>query len=187
MVLKFREFYKPEETVTEKKEKKLPAKEKLVEKEVFEEKKEERSFAVFAVGIEWYAIDLGLVSEIVTSFEILSVPHLPQSFAGVINLRGESVPVVDLRKLLKIEAREEVAWVCIITTIGSSKIGLMVDSDVEIVNLEDGRFYALPDCYTKDEAEFLDGIFLIQDRFAGILRPARVIEILTEWRQDENL
>jgi len=184
MALKFREFYKPAEKPP-KTEKKVITKE-VIEKETVQGKIAERSFAIFAVGTEWYAINLDLISEIITSFEILSVPHLPESFSGVINLRGESVPVVDLRKLLKIEEAETKTRICVITMIRSSKIGLLVDSDVEIVNLADGRFYPLPDCYTKDEAKFLEGIFLVEDKLAGILIPERVIEVLTEWRSEDE-
>jgi len=146
----------------------------------------ERSFAIFAVGFEWFAIDLDSILEILHSFEIISVPHMPDSFCGVTSLRGESVPVVDSQKLLKQESKIGGAKSCIITLMDATKIGFLVDSDVEVVNLNQGRFCPLPDCYTKDEAKFLEGIFWIGDKFVGIIKPNQALEVLTEWRKENE-
>lgn len=158
----------------------------IIDKEVAQVSSEEKSFAFFIIGKELFAIELGSILEILHTFNIVSVPHLPKVFSGVINLRNESVPVADLQKLLKEEKIETETKVCLITLIGSSKIGFLVDSDVEIITSEEGKFYPLPDCYTKEEAEFLDGIFWVKDKFIGILKPKEVMETLAEWREDNE-
>ncbi len=190
MALKFRKFYKEEkdeaqEKLTEGvvKEPEMPAPE-TIEKPI---SKKERSFAIFAVGPEWYGLDLDSIIEILHNYEIIPVPHLPPSFAGVINLRGTSVPVVVLAKLFKFDTRADSINVCIITTVDETKIGLLVDSDVEIVNFEKGRLYPLPNCYTKEESEFLEGIFWLDERFIGILRLKEALNLLTEWRLEDEI
>lgn len=144
--------------------------------------KTERNFAVFTVGKEWYAFDLDLVLEILHTFDIVSVPHLAELFSGVVYLREESIPVVDLRRLLKENSHEPKVRTCLMTMVGSKKIGFLVDSDAEIVGLEAGKFYPLPDCFSKEEADFIEGIFWLDDKFIGILNPQRALEVLGGWR-----
>jgi len=146
----------------------------------------ERNFAVFLVGGEWFGIDLNSIMEILHDFDVIPVPHLPAAFAGVTNLRGESLPVVDMRKLLnEPEVKAEIVS-CLITTVGRAKIGFLVDSDVEIVNAETGRLYPLPGFYTKEEMKFLESIFWFKDKFIGILKPEPTLEVLTEWRMENE-
>lgn len=146
----------------------------------------ERSLAVFGVGTEWYAVDLDTILEIMHDFEVVGVPHLPEAYAGVINLRGESVPVVDLRALLHEPGVQDSARTCLVTAVGNAKLGFLVDSDVEIVSVSDGRMHGLPACYTKDEGKFLEGVFWMGERFIGVLRLAQTLEVLTEWRFDNE-
>lgn len=146
----------------------------------------ERNYAVFLVGPEWFGIDLNSIMEILHDFDLIPVPHLPAAFAGVTNLRGESLPVVDLPKLLKEPAGAAGMKSCLITVVGRTKIGFLVDSDVEIVNIEAGKLYPLPGFYAKDEAKFLEGIFWFKDKFIGIIKPEPTLEALTEWRIDNE-
>lgn len=192
MALKFRDFYKPKKKpVEEPKETEVVVQKPVIlempEREPISKDNTERSFAVFAVGQEWFAVDLDATLEILHEFETVLVPHLPESFSGVVNLRGESVPVVNLQKLLKEKSRPNGTRTCLITLINSTKIGFLIDSDVEIIKFVEGKFYPLPDCYTAEEAKFLEGIFWVGDRFVGILRPDQAFEVLTEWRlENEN-
>jgi chemotaxis signal transduction protein len=146
----------------------------------------ERNYAIFLVGPEWFGIDLNSILEILHDFDLIPVPHLPAAFAGVTNLRGESLPVVDLPKLLKEPVGTAGMKSCLITIVGRTKIGFLVDSDVEIVNIEAGRLYPLPGFYTKGETKFLEGIFWFKDKFIGIIKPEPTLEALTEWRIDNE-
>lgn len=183
MKLKFRQFYNSKEEGE-----RLPAAEVSSEREVTEVltkiEKKERSFAIFSVGEEWYGVELDRILEILHDFEIIPVPHLPPVYCGVTNLRGESVPVVVMSKLLNQISKGENKS-CIITVVHKNKIGLLVDSEVEIYNIEKGKLYPLPDCYTKEESEFLEGIFWQGERFIGILRVERALSLLSEWRSNE--
>uniref|UniRef100_A0A7C4TCQ3 CheW-like domain-containing protein n=1 Tax=candidate division WOR-3 bacterium TaxID=2052148 RepID=A0A7C4TCQ3_UNCW3 len=189
MALKFRKFYKPEEPQKEEVIQSVPINQTATTEELKEPvilKKEERTFAIFSVGSEWYGIDLDSIVEVLHNFEIVPVPHLPQSFMGVINLRGESVPVVLMSELLKQKTRMEGTKVCIISMVGNNKTGLLVDSEVEIVNYDKGKLYPLPDCFSKEEAEFLEGIFWYDNRFIGILRIENALSLLIKWRLEDE-
>lgn len=146
----------------------------------------DRSFAVFAVSGEWFCVDLDSTLEILHSFNVVSVPHLPETFSGVTNLRGESVPVVDMKKLLKVSEDRSTENICLIMKIDGAKIGFLISSEVEIVNSNQGKIYPLPGCYTRDEARFLEAIFWSGNRFIGMVRPKEALEVLTNWEPRPN-
>lgn len=141
-----------------------------------------RKFALFDVGKEKYCIDLDNITEILHIFEIVPAEHLPESFAGITRLHGKSIPVIDMHKLLSEETCDGTTHACVLTMIRSSPIGLLVDSDVTIATSRKGRLLPLPDCFTKEEAEFLEGIFWLGDSLYGILKPQPMVASLARWR-----
>jgi purine-binding chemotaxis protein CheW len=141
-----------------------------------------RKFALFAVGKEKFCIDLDNVNEILDTCEVVPAVHLPECFAGITKLHGASVPVINMRKLLNEDDVGASARACVLTTVRSTSVGLLVDSDVTIAALRKGKLLPLPDCYTKEEAEFLEGIFWLGDSLFGILKPQQVVEGLAQWR-----
>lgn len=141
-----------------------------------------RKFALFDVGKEKYCIDLDNITEVLHTFEIIPAAHLPKSFAGITKLHGKSIPVVDMHMLLSEEKCDAATRACLLTTVRSSLVGLLVDSDVTIATSRKGRLLPLPDCFTKEEAEFLEGIFWLEDSLFGILKPQPMVASLARWR-----
>lgn len=163
-----------------------PKKSKPAEAPVEKNKSEEHSYAVFAVGKEKFAIDLDYITEILHTFKIISVPHLPEMFSGVVKLRGASIAVINLQTLLKGEKTETEVRPCLITKVGTRAMGFLVDSDVVIIAAGQGRLCPLPDSFTKEEVKFLEGIFWTDQTFVGILKPKEMLEVLTQWRQENE-
>jgi len=165
---------------------------KIIEKPAKEIKQKipsvkEKGFALFAVGSELYSIDMDSIFEILHDFEITNVSHLPAFFEGVTNLRGESIPVVNLKKLLDLEPGKHDFQVCIISELARVKTGFLIDSDIEIVKSSDIQFFPLPDCYSPDEQKFLEGIIEHKNRLIGVLKLDQALKILTERRSiDED-
>jgi purine-binding chemotaxis protein CheW len=191
MALKFRQFYKPKPEPEGAETEQTAATAEIQPQataegplEVPRPRTEERSFAIFGVGPEWYAVDLDSIIEILHDFEIVSVPHLPGSFTGVTNLRGESVPIVNMQTLLRETPRQDSVRVCIVTLVRQVKIGFLADTDVEIIALDKGRYYSLPNCFSKEEAGFLEGIFWTDNRFIAVLKCEEALNTLTEWRSE---
>ena len=163
-----------------------PKQSKSTEVPVEKNRSEEHSFAVFAVGKEKFAINLDYITEILHTFKIVSVPHLPEMFSGVVKLRGASIAVIDLQTLLKGEKIETEVRPCLITKVGTRTMGFLADSDVAIIAAGQGRLCPLPDSFTKEEVKFLEGIFWTDQTFVGILKPKEMIEVLTQWRQENE-
>jgi hypothetical protein len=50
---------------------------------------------------------------------------------------------------------------------------------------DEGFIHTLPDCYTKEEAGFIDGVLALEDDFMAIINPTGIIHTLTDWK-DSN-
>lgn len=98
-----------------------------------------RQFIVIKLGNEQYGININYIDNIVRMQKITRVPKAQPYFRGVINLRGEIVPVMSLRMKFGLEADEitEKTRIIIIKLDQQSKVGLMVDQVNEVVTLDE--------------------------------------------------
>lgn len=102
-------------------------------------------FLVFNVD-EAYAIELSKVQEIVEMTGITRVPETPSYIAGVMNLRGHVVPVLDIReRFKKAPAAENSSRRCIVLVeFDGNPLGLIVDNVVDLITIEEGAFSEPP-------------------------------------------
>jgi len=98
-------------------------------------------FLTFRIGGENYALDAGLILEILPLLRIAQVPHAPAGVAGLIAYRGRSVPVVDLSELLLGEpARPHISTRLILVHHGEHLLGLIAEQATETMRREAASF-----------------------------------------------
>lgn len=98
-----------------------------------DENTQENKYLLFNLGNEVYGINIGHVTGIEEMQKITDVPDMPDYIRGVINLRGNVIPVMDLRLRFGMEAREYDDRTCIIiVNIGGNSIGFIVDTVAEV-------------------------------------------------------
>ncbi len=144
----------------------------------------EKQVVVFSLADEHYAVDIGEVWEINTVPEITRIPRAPQFIEGVINLRGEIVPIMDLRKRLGLPARphDRETRIMVVQSV-HNRLGLIVDSVREVMKIPEdaiepvGQFGAL-----IDEA-FLRGIVKQEERLVILLD----MQALLDSREQDEL
>lgn len=87
----------------------------------------------FRVGTEEYVIDLRRIREILQPLPITPIPRAPQFLEGVMSLRGEAIPVVDVRKRLGVSSapRPKV----LVVNVAGRLLGLLVDAVAEVVRI----------------------------------------------------
>lgn len=146
----------------------------------------ENKLAVFRVGEEMYAFHLDTIIETLYTYTITPVAHLPEIYKGILTFQNASLPVVSLRELLQSRDTTSSTPVCIVVVMNGDRMGFLADTDIDIVPETMGQRYPLPDCYTLEEAEFLEGIFWLDQRFIGILNPRRMMEVLVGWRKSNE-
>ena len=90
----------------------------------------------FRIGGEDYAVDIMRVREIINPLPVTPVPRAPSFIEGVIRLRSEVIPVVDVRKRFGLPAADPTRRTkFIIARVGGRRIALVVDQVTEVVRL----------------------------------------------------
>ena len=114
---------------------------------------DEEKFLIFRSSNILYAMSTEYVNEIFTSVDITKVPMVPDYIAGVINLRGAVVPIIDFRLLLgRIPEEESCA---IILTIEETSIGILVDSVDQMVDISRSAILPVP---SQNEHKLVTGM-----------------------------
>jgi purine-binding chemotaxis protein CheW len=124
---------------------------------------------VFALDDPRFALPLSMVEHVVRAVEITPLPRAPRVVLGVINARGRIIPVVDIRALLGLPAREiELGDQFIIARTSMRVLALLVDRVIGISEVPEGKVVcaesALPFAgYLRGVVQLEDGIVLIYD------------------------
>lgn len=98
-----------------------------------------KQYIVVKLDNEQYGIDISLIDNIVRMQQITRVPMAQPYFSGVINLRGEIIPVLNLRLRFDLPMKEHTnaTRIIIIKPENNAKIGVLVDEVREVVTLEE--------------------------------------------------
>lgn len=117
-------------------------------------------YIVIQVGEEQYGIDIKFVENIVRMQSITRVPSVQYYFKGVINLRGEVVPVMSLRRKLKLDddVISDKTRIIIIKLEANAPVGVIVDEVKEVVTIENSTIDSVARNSKKDEQSFINGI-----------------------------
>lgn len=123
-----------------------------------EEDTQKGKFLTFTLGNENYGIQIQYVTEIIGIQAITEVPELPEYIKGIINLRGNIIPVMDVRIRFNKNQVEYNDRTCIIVIdIQSVSIGLIVDRVSEVISIPDQEIVPPPKM-NRLENRFIKGI-----------------------------
>lgn len=138
---------------------------------------ETKQYIVVKLDSEQYGIDIKYVDNIVRMQRITRIPKAQPYFKGVINLRGEIVPVMSLRLKFGLKADEysNTTRIIIIKLESQSAVGIIVDEVREVVTLDEENIDK-PNGNTNDEkAAYLSGVGKQEDGLISLLNIAGVI------------
>lgn len=121
---------------------------------------DEIQYIVVKLGDEQYGVDISYVDNIVRLSRITRVPKSQPYFVGVINLRGEVVPIMSLRKRFNLEADEytNATRIIIVRLEDQSIVGFLVDEVREVVNIDPRKVEKPTFKLDEENASFLAGI-----------------------------
>ncbi|MBR4754773.1 MAG: chemotaxis protein CheW [Lachnospiraceae bacterium] len=120
-----------------------------------------KQYIVVNIGSERYGIDITYIDNIVRMQKITRVPKAQDYFKGVINLRGEVVPVMSVRLRMGLEPDEytNASRIIIIKLEQQGSIGLIVDEVQEVVTLDQNEIDRISrDNGSSDRISFINGI-----------------------------
>ena len=124
----------------------------------------------FHLGSEEYGVDISQVQEIIRMVAITHVPRAPHFMEGVINLRGQLIPIVDLRTRFGMPRAEHTKSTRIVVTeIGTKRVGIVVDSVSEVCNIPIESIEDAPEMIAGVGTEYIQGVGKIGTRLIVLL------------------
>ncbi len=133
-------------------------------------------YLTFRLGNEDYGIEIRYVTEIVGMQKITEVPDMPMFVKGVVNLRGQVIPVLDMRLRFNMEPREYDERTCIIVvSINASQVGLVVDTVNEVRNINDDQISPPPRTAGAASAQYIQGMGKVGDEVIILLEGQRLL------------
>ncbi len=142
----------------------------------------ETYLVIFLLAEEAYAIPVSHVQEIqaYAAHEApRQVPDTPEYFEGIIDLRGEFIPVLDLKQhfgLGKIEPSRKTCYVIVHTP--GEKVGILVDAVLEVQKVQDGELTPPPERMLKSiQKDYISGITRLKTKHHDQHNETQVLHI----------
>ncbi len=136
---------------------------------------EGEKFLTFRLNDTAYGVEITRIKEIIEYGGITRIPMTPPCIRGVLNLRGNVVPIVDLAERLECVCDGEVTRrTCVIITEMEDEgdvmdIGFVVDAVEQVVGIQEGHIEAAPAFGTEIKSEYICGMGNVNDRFIILL------------------
>lgn len=141
-----------------------------------------RQYLAFTLNGEVFAIDILQIREIIEYGTLTEVPMMPDTIRGVINLRGQVVPVIDLsarfgRGTSRVARRTCIVIVELPLDDGRQVLGVMVDAVNEVLEIPAADIEPAPCFGARIRTDFIAGMGRVGERFVIILDVARVFSV----------
>ncbi|MFQ3220602.1 MAG: purine-binding chemotaxis protein CheW [Paraglaciecola sp.] len=141
-----------------------------------------RQFLTFVLNTDIYGIDILSIKEIIDYSNITRVPMVPSFIAGMVNLRGNVVPVIDLAKRFSMQISERTKRSSIIIidlnlSEDSMSIGIIVDEVSEVIDVPYLDIIPAPEFGTKIRTDFISGMGKFDQRLFILLNIENVLSI----------
>ncbi|MBW8017163.1 MAG: purine-binding chemotaxis protein CheW [Planctomycetes bacterium] len=140
----------------------------------------EGKYLTFALAHEEYGLEILKVREIIGYMDITAVPQTPDHVKGVINLRGQVIPVVDLRSKFGMDTIDVTEETCIIVVEicqgdRNFQTGIVVDHVQEVLDIAGGDIEAAPQFGSNVDTDFILGMGKIGDTVKILLDIDKVL------------
>lgn len=147
-------------------------------------REEESQYLTFWLADEMFAIGILKIKEIIEYGQITSVPMMPAFVRGVINLRGQVVPVIDLQARFGRSSSPVSKRSCIViievpssNELEAQVIGVVVDSVSEVLSIAPAQIERAPQFGARLRPDFIAGMGKIDEKFVIILHVEKVLSV----------
>ncbi|MDR3211303.1 MAG: chemotaxis protein CheW [Planctomycetota bacterium] len=133
-------------------------------------------YLTFHLGDEDYGLEIRHVTEIISIQKITDVPDLPDFVKGVINLRGQVIPTLDLRLRFGLPAKDYDERTCvIITRMNDIPVGIIVDTVNEVMNIPSETISPPPSVQKGAAHRFVEGLGRVGDSVKILLNAEKLL------------
>ncbi|MCG3420312.1 chemotaxis protein CheW [Oceanobacillus jordanicus] len=140
--------------------------------------KDVRKFIVFTLKNQSYGVDVSQVHSIERLQKVTEVPRTASFIKGVIYLRGNTIPVIDLRERLWIgqtDTTDESRF--LIVEIKGMQVGLLVDAANEVLDIGAEAIEPPPEMIAGVEARYLEGVAKLKDELLILLDLEHILDM----------
>ena len=138
---------------------------------------DEAQVIAFHLGGELHACDIQLVEEVVTKRRVHALPDMPPRLLGMLRLRGELVPVLDVAPLLDLALGTEHPTILVVG-LGESRLGVAVDAAHDVVALTPADYRPAPHT-GGDRDEYVVGVARVDGRLVSLIDLAELLREVT--------
>ena len=137
-----------------------------------------KQYIVVQIGSEKYGIDIGYVDNIIRMQKITRVPKAQSYFKGIINLRGEIVSVMSVRKKMGLEddVITNASRIIILKIEEKGLIGIIVDEVCEVVTLDETQIEPVGESAKNGRELFINGIGKKDDTLISLFEISAIVE-----------
>ena len=130
----------------------------------------------FSIEEEDYGVNIQTVKEVIRIKEISRLPKTPSFVKGVINLRGDVIPTIDLRDKFGLEQREYTETTrVIVAELGGRPVGMAVDSASQVIRISSGDIEPPPPLVGGLSGEYLRGIGKLGEKLVILINIDRIL------------
>lgn len=133
-------------------------------------------FVTFQVAEEGFALPMDQVAEIIRLPKSVGVPLTPNTLVGLANLRGNVLPILDLRRILQLEEAENSDSTRVIVADAGRPIGLIVDKVSKVVNVDESDIEKAEGVQSATNTELLSGVIRVDDTIVQLLDVQQLIK-----------
>lgn len=135
-------------------------------------------FLEFDLGAESFAVPLLTVKEVIPVPDTTPMPNAGDHFVGIMNLRGQIISVIDLRKKMKVKKKEVgLEEAVVIVEMQGVSIGLIVDSINKVLTITSGDVSPVPELKSQINARFIQGVYRGPDKLTVLIDIESILNI----------
>lgn len=139
-----------------------------------------KQFCTFYLNGLYFGVEVLRVQEVIRYQQMTSVPLAPRMIEGLINLRGQIVTAIDLRRRLGLPVRESGELpMNVVVRSDDGAVSLLVDEIGDVVEIEDDNYERAPETLTGIARDLINGVYKLKERLLLILDTEKTISIST--------
>ncbi len=153
---------------------------------------EKDTYLTFTLGKELFAVNVKNVLEVIEQQQITKVPKAPGHILGIMNFRGEILPVVNTRHKFNLNGNLELLNYLVIVYIIESEeqeycVAATADAVNDVIEISADQIKTVPDMGISYDSHFIAGAAKIDEEYVLFIHPEKVFSILTDDISKKNV
>jgi len=137
-----------------------------------------RQFSTFYLENLFFGVDVLQVQEVMRYQPMTPVPRAPGVIEGLINLRGQIVTAIDMRRRLGLPSRPEgYAPIVVVVRTADGAVSLLVDEIGDVMEMDDSLYEPPPVSLAQSAREVIRGVYKLKDQLLLILDEERTVDV----------